>query len=79
MSVWKYVYAQRLKKQMNVFIPLAAWYRREAKKGEIKKVLRRVQMCIEKDPGNRLLNKSKTILTWILSVTVVFLHFYFGD
>ena len=79
MSVWKYVCAQRLEKQMNVFVPLAAWYRRETNKGEIKKVLRRVQMCIEKDPGNRLLNKSKTILIWILSVTVVFLHFYFGD
>ena len=27
-----------------------------------KKVLRRVQMYIDEDPGNRLLNKSKTIL-----------------
>ena len=30
--------------------------------GETKKVLRCVQMCIDEDPGNPLLNKSKTIL-----------------
>ena len=29
---------------------------------ETKKVLRRVQMYIDEDPGNRLLNKSETIL-----------------
>ena len=47
--------------------------------GEAKRVLRRVQMYIDEDPGNRLLNKSKTILIWILSVTLVFLYFYFGN
>ena len=30
--------------------------------GETKRVLRRVQMYIDEDPGNRLLYKSKTIL-----------------
>ena len=43
--------------------------------GETKRVLRRVQMYIDEDPGNRLLNKSKTILILILSVTLVFLSF----
>ena len=43
------------------------------------KVLRHVQMYIGEDPGNRLLNKSKAILIWILSVTLVFLYFYFGN
>ena len=47
--------------------------------GETKEVPRRVQMYIDEDPGNRLLNKSKTIFIWILSVTLVFLYFYFGD
>ena len=47
--------------------------------GETKEVLRRVQMYIDEDPGNRLLNKSKTIFIWILSITLVFLYFYFGD
>ena len=47
--------------------------------GEAKRVLRRVQMYIDEDPGNRLSNKSKTILEWILSVTLVFLYFYFVD
>ena len=47
--------------------------------GEAKRVLRRVQMFIDEDPGNRLLNKSKTILIWILSVTLVFLYFYFAN
>ena len=47
--------------------------------GKTKRVLRRVQMYIDEDPGNRLLNKSKTILIWILSVTLVFFYFYFGD
>ena len=30
--------------------------------GETKEILRRVQMYIDEDRGNRLLNKSKTIL-----------------
>ena len=30
--------------------------------GETKRALRHVQMYIDEDPGNRLLNKSKTIL-----------------
>ena len=47
--------------------------------GETKKALRRVQIYIDEDPGNRLSNKSKTILIWILSVTLMFLYFYFGD
>ena len=47
--------------------------------GETKKVPKRVQMYIDEDLGNRLLNKSKTILIWILSVTLVFLYFYFGN
>ena len=47
--------------------------------GETKRVLRRVQMYIDEDPGDRLLNKSKTILIGILSVTLVFLYFYFGN
>ena len=46
--------------------------------GETKKELRRVQTYIDEDPGNRLLNKSITILIWILSVTLMFLYFYFG-
>ena len=46
--------------------------------GETKKVLRRVQMYIDEDPENRLLNKSKAILIWILSVTLAFLYFHFG-
>ena len=37
---------------------------------------KRVQMYIDEDPGNRLLNKSKTILIRIPSVTLVFLYFY---
>ena len=45
--------------------------------GETKKVLRREQMYIDEDPGNRFLNKSKTILIRILNVTLVFLYFYF--
>ena len=75
MSVWKYVCAQRLEKQMNVTVLLAVCI----EDGKTKRVLRRVQMYIDEDPGNRLLNKSKTILIWILSVTLVFLYFYFGD
>ena len=47
--------------------------------GETEKVLRRVQMYIDEDPGNRLLNKSKTILIWIPSVILVFFYYYFGD
>ena len=47
--------------------------------GETKKVLRRVQMYIDEDPGNRLLNKSKTILIWIPSVILVFFYYYFDD
>ena len=47
--------------------------------GETKKVLRCVQMYIDEDLGNRLLNKSKTILIWILSVTLVFLYFRMKD
>ena len=58
MSMWKYVNTQRLEKQMNVTVPLAVGM----KNGETKKVLRRVQMYIDEDPGNGLLNKSKTIL-----------------
>ena len=46
---------------------------------ETKRVLRRVQMYIDEDPANRLLNKSKTILIRILSVTLVSLYFYFGN
>ena len=75
MSVWKYVCAQRLEKQMNVTVLLAVCI----EDGKTKRVLRRVQMYIDEDPGNRLLNKSKTILIWILSITLVFLYFYFGD
>ena len=41
--------------------------------GETKNVLRRVQMYIDEDPGNRLLNKSKTILIWILRNVPLFL------
>ena len=58
MSVWKYVCAQRLEKQMNVTVLLAVCI----EDGKTKRVLRRVQMYIDEDPGNRLLNKSKTIL-----------------
>ena len=47
--------------------------------GETKKVLRRVQIYIDENPGNRLLNKSITILIWILSVTLVFLYIYFSN
>ena len=46
--------------------------------GETKRVPRRVQMNIDEDPGNRLLNKSKTILIRILSVILVLLYCYFG-
>ena len=46
---------------------------------ETKKVLRRVQIYIDENPGNRLLNKSITILIWILSVPLVFLYIYFGN
>ena len=46
---------------------------------ETKKVLRRVQMYINEDPENRSLNKSKTILIWILNVTLVFFYFYFRN
>ena len=49
------------------------------KDGETKKVLRRVQMYINEDPENRSLNKSKTILIWILNVTLVFFYFYFRN
>ena len=45
----------------------------------VRKMLRLVQMNIDEDPGNRLLNKFKTILTLILSVTLALLYFYFGD
>ena len=37
------------------------------------------QMYIDEDPRNRLLNKSITILIWILSVSLVFPYFYFGN
>ena len=47
--------------------------------GETKKVLRHVQKYIDEDPDNRLLNKSKTILIWILNVLLAFLYFYFGN
>ena len=47
--------------------------------GETQRVLRRVQMYIDEDPENRLLNKPKTILIWILGVTLVFLYLDFGD
>ena len=40
---------------------------------------KRVQMYIDEDPGNLLLNKSKTILIWILSVTLAFLYFYLDN
>ena len=59
MSVWKYVCAQCLEKQMNATVPLE---RCSIEDGETKRVLRRVQMYIDEDPENRLLNKSKTIL-----------------
>ena len=75
MSMWKYVNTRRLEKQVNVTVPLAVGM----KNGETKKVLRRVQMYIDEDPGNGLLNKSKTILIWILNITLVFLYIYFGD
>ena len=47
------------------------------KDGETKRMLRHVQMYIDEYPGNRLLNKSKTILIWILSVTLVKCSFTF--
>ena len=50
----KYVRAQRIVKQVNATVSL--------EDGETKRVLRRVQMYIDEDPGNRLSNKSKTIL-----------------
>ena len=49
---------RRLEKQVNVTVPFVVGM----KNGETKKVLRRVQMYIDEDPGNGLLNKSKTIL-----------------
>ena len=55
------------------------YWQRGMEDGDTMKVLRCVQMYIDEDPGNRLLNKSKTILIWILSVTLVFLYFYFGN
>ena len=76
MSVWKYVCVRCLEKQMNVTVPLAVWYMED---GETKKVLRRVQMYIDEDPVHHLLNKFKIILIRILSVTLVFLYFYFGN
>ena len=54
-------------------------WQRGMEDGETKRVPRRVQMYIDEDPGNRLSNKSKTILIRILSVALVFLYFYFGD
>ena len=54
-------------------------FRCDMEDGETKRVPRRVQMYIDEDPGNRLLNKSKTILIRIPSVTSVFLYFYFGN
>ena len=74
MRVWKYVC---LEKQRNVTVSLAEQFGMED--GETKRVLRRVQIYIDEDPGNPLLNKPKTILIWILSETLVFLYFYFGD
>ena len=46
---------------------------------ERKRVPKRVQIYIDEDSRNRLLYKSKTILIWILTVTLVFLYFYFGN
>ena len=43
----------------------------------VRKMLRLVQMNIDEDPGNRLLNRSKTILIRILSVTLVLLLLLF--
>ena len=48
--------AQHLENQMNVTVLSCM------EDGETKNVLRRVQMYIDEDPGNGLLNKSKTIL-----------------
>ena len=76
MSVWKYVYAQRLAKQINATVPLTTWC---GKWWDEESAETQMQMYIDEDPGYRLLNKSKTILIWILSVTLVFLYFYFGN
>ena len=38
------------------------YWQRGMEDGDTMKVLRCVQMYIDEDPGNRLLNKSKTIL-----------------
>ena len=68
MSVWKYVCARRLEKQMNITVLLAVWYERWWDKVW---VLRRVEMYIDL--------KSRIILIWIPSVILVFLYFYFRD
>ena len=47
--------------------------------GETKKMLRRVQMCIDEDAEDRLLSRSRTILAWILSVTLALLYTYFDN
>ena len=62
----------------NWWMELFRW-QRNIEDGETKRVLRRVQMYIDEYPRNRLLNKSKTILIWIVSVTLVFLYFYFAN
>ena len=56
----KYVRAQRIVKQVNATVSL--------EDGETKRVLRRVQICIDEDLVNRILNNSETILISILSV-----------
>ena len=68
--------ARRFEKQTNVTVRYDSW-QCGTKDAETKKVLRLVQMSIDKDPGNRLLNRSKTILIRILSVTLVLLLLLF--
>lgn len=45
--------------------------------GETERVARRVR--IDEDPGDRSVDKSKTILIEIPSVALLFLYFYFAD
>ena len=45
----------------------------------VKKIARRVQICIDEYLVNHILNKSETILISILSVIKVLLHIYFSD
>ena len=58
MSVWKLRVRDVSK---NRRMQLFRW-RCGMEDGETKRVLRRVQMYIDEDPGNPLLNKSRTIL-----------------